>query len=154
MEEKVRNWVNELFNHPDFTDCFLLDVVYKPPKKIIVFLDADEGVTLRKCQRISRRLEEKLDQDPDLMDNYLLEVSSGGVERPLKLVRQYPKHIGRTLLVELMDGTRLEGELLEVHEQSILLNQIIRERGKKNVNEAIEVAISEINKSIIKIRFK
>jgi len=154
MEEKVRNWVNELFDHPDFADCFLLDVDYKPPKKIIVYLDSDEGVTLRKCQRISRRLEEKLDQDPDLADNYLLEVSSGGAERPLKLVRQYPKHLGRTLIVELLDGTKLEGELLKVNEQSIQINQIIRERGKKNVNKAIEVAFDEINKSIIKIRFK
>ena len=154
MEEKVRNWVNELFDHPDFADCFLLDVDYKPPKKIIVYLDSDEGVTLRKCQRISRRLEEKLDQDPDLVDNYLLEVSSGGAERPLELVRQYPKHLGRTLIVELLDGTKLEGELLKVNEQSIQINQIIRERGKKNVNKAIEVAFDEINKSIIKIRFK
>lgn len=154
MESKVSGWVKNLFDQPDFADCFLLEVIFKPPKKIEIFVDADAGITLSRCQQISRALEAHLDADPNVPDNYLLEVSSGGVDRPLELPRQYPKHIGRKLSVELKSGENYVGKLEKVGEHNIQLAVTIKEKGKKKRSELMELAFDDINKSIVQISFK
>ena len=154
MELKVSSLINSLFDQPEFADCFLLEVIFKPPKKIMVFIDSDEGITLARCQKISRSLEAHLDLDDEVPKNYLLEVSSGGVDRPLSFVRQYPKHIGRKLEVGLKDGTKLQGKLEKVHEKGITIAAEIKEKGKKQKFELIQLAFEDIEKSIVQISFK
>lgn len=80
------------------------------------------GVSVDDCTRVSRALEEFLDEDPDLSDRYVLEVSSPGVERPLIRAADYERFAGREIAVKLEqkldDGTkRLEGELLGLQVQ-------------------------------------
>ena len=154
MEERVRKWLESIFEEEEFQDCFVLDVVFKLPHRIEVFLDADSGITLRKCQRISRQLESHLDLDMDLDDKYVLEVSSGGAERPLSLLRQYPKHIGRTLIISVKNGKEIIGKLTSIENEELLLEQIIQEKGKKKTTVPTQVPFEEIEKSIIKISFK
>lgn len=83
----------------------------------------DEGVTVGDCARISRALEEDLDQTTDLSQRYVLEVSSPGVERPLIRPADFERFAGREVVVKtttpLVDGSkRIEGELLglDVHD--------------------------------------
>lgn len=76
-----------------------------------------EGVTVDDCTRVSRALEEHLDQDPGIAERYVLEVSSPGVERPLVRPRDFERYAGREVSVKtqhkLADGSRrAEGELL------------------------------------------
>jgi ribosome maturation factor RimP len=75
------------------------------------------GVSVDDCTRISRALEEFLDEDPELSDRYVLEVSSPGVERPLVRTADFTRFAGREVAIKLEkkleDGTkRLEGELV------------------------------------------
>jgi ribosome maturation factor RimP len=75
------------------------------------------GVGLDDCARISRSLEEYLDALDTLPANYVLEVSSPGVERPLVRRRDFERFRGREVAVKgyaplLGRGKRLEGELL------------------------------------------
>ncbi|HUF49457.1 MAG TPA: ribosome maturation factor RimP [Longimicrobiales bacterium] len=75
------------------------------------------GVTVEDCTRVSRALEEYLDQAVDIAERYLLEVSSPGVERPLVKPADYARFAGREVavktLTQLADGSkRVEGELL------------------------------------------
>lgn len=86
-------------------------------------LGPDEGVTVGDCARISRALEEHLDQATDLAQRYVLEVSSPGVERPLIRSADFERFAGKEVAVRvsapLPDGSkRIEGELLglDVHE--------------------------------------
>lgn len=77
------------------------------------------GVTLDDCARISRVLEEYLDASATIQPNYVLEVSSPGVERPLVRRRDFERFAGHEVAVKgygpLADrGRRLEGELLGV----------------------------------------
>ncbi|MFO7892968.1 MAG: ribosome maturation factor RimP [Longimicrobiales bacterium] len=76
-----------------------------------------EGVGLDDCARISRSLEEYLDELETLPGNYVLEVSSPGVERPLVRSRDFERFAGREVVVKgyaplAGRGKRLQGELL------------------------------------------
>src|SRR5919107_5230355 len=96
-------------------DVFLVEVKVIPGNNIKVFLDADNGITIDKCIRINRALYKQIEES-DLFPNgdFSLEVSSPGVDEPLKLLRQYKKNIGRTIEVTMNDGNKKEGKLTGV----------------------------------------
>lgn len=62
-----------------------------------VFVDTDQGVTADQCALVSRHLSSELDRLNLIMGRYTIEVSSPGLDRPLKLARQFKKNIGRHL---------------------------------------------------------
>ena len=101
------------FEHPAFSDCFIVEIKLANPNRLEVFVDSDTGISLEKCQKISRYLEQHLEEKKWLSENYTLEVSSPGINRPLKFVRQYKKNIGRTLDITLSDNTIKKGVLLK-----------------------------------------
>lgn len=76
-----------------------------------------QGVTLDDCAAVSRALEPVLDDDDSVGDNYVLEVSSPGVERPLVRPRDFERFAGHEVALIGQAplagrGRRLEGELL------------------------------------------
>ena len=79
--------VSELLNAglEEKPSIFLIDLTITDAFKIIVTLDGDNGVTLQDCIDISRAIEHNLDREEQ---DFSLEVASGGVSAPLKLVRQ------------------------------------------------------------------
>lgn len=131
---------------------FIVDVVIsskRGPKKILVIVDGDEGVTIDDCADISTALSKSLDDAGFFDDHYLLEVSTPGLDQPLKLKRQYKKNIGRNLKVKLRDKT-IEGSLSGVTENSIGLTQKF---GKKEAS-LIEIPFEEIEKAFVLVSFK
>jgi len=105
---------------------FLVDLRIKPTNNIKVFLDGDEGITIEKCVRINRRLYKKLEEAAIYPEgDFSLEVSSAGLDEPLKSLRQYKKNIGRPIEVMLVDGTMKEGLLKEMNEEGILLEESV-----------------------------
>jgi ribosome maturation factor RimP len=137
-------------------DQFLVDVLIsakKGPRKVLVLLDGDQGINIDTCAEISRQLSKALDERNLIDDNYLLEVSTPGVDQPLKLKRQYPKHIGRSLRVKLQDGTEVEGKLGEVKEEEIILNQEIGS-GKKKESKTLNVPFGAVDKTFVLVSFK
>lgn len=75
------------------------------------------GVSVEDCARVSRTLEEYLDEAPDLAERYVLEVSSPGVERPLVRAADFTRFAGREIAVKLAKplasgAKRVEGELV------------------------------------------
>lgn len=77
------------------------------------------GVTVGQCARVSRALEAWLDEHPEVPEQYVLEVSSPGVERPLTRLKDWRRFAGQQVLVKGKNlpggkGNRLEGELLGV----------------------------------------
>ena len=84
---------------------FVVEVKISPDlKRIGVALDGDTGVDIDFCAAVSRELGNELETLEDL-GAYVLEVSSPGADAPMKLLRQFPKHVGRELKVVLNDGT-------------------------------------------------
>jgi len=88
---------------------FLVDVIEKPGNRIAVFVDSIKGITIEECISISRFIESKLDRDAE---DFELEVSSPGLENPLKLPEQFQKNMGRELEVVTFDGLKTRGKLV------------------------------------------
>lgn len=96
--------------------AFLVDIVLRNDRQgklVQVLVDTDKGITIAECADISRALGNELENKGIVEGPYHLEVSSPGLDRPLRLLRQYPKNIGRTLKVRfLRDSAR--GEVVGV----------------------------------------
>jgi ribosome maturation factor RimP len=133
---------------------FIVDVsiTARPPRKVVVSVDADQGITIDDCAEISRQLSKSLDDTGLIEDNFFLEVSTPGVEHPLRLKRQYRKNIGRKLKVKLADRT-IEGKLEEVSEETIKLAQETGQ-GKKKEIQTVEVPFADIDKAFVIVSFK
>ena len=162
LEELIRH----KFEEPDWTDCFLIELTISPLKAVEVIIDADEGVNFDQCRKLSRFIENWLDgvdeANPQgtgkgiLGEDYTLEVSSPGVSRPLKFVRQYPKNVGRTLEVLNTEGVVIEGVLTAVDAEKITLElEEIRKEGKKKIKETIvkDIPFEKIKRAIVVIKF-
>jgi ribosome maturation factor RimP len=129
---------------------FLVEVRIKPTNNIKVFLDGDTGISIEKCVQYNRALYKQLEGSGLFpADDFSLEVSSAGLDEPLKLLRQYKKNIGRQVEIVLQDGSRIEGRLLEVSEDGIIVEEI---KGKNKKKEVINHAFLFDNIKTTKIQ--
>jgi ribosome maturation factor RimP len=83
---------------------------------------------------------------------FSLEVSSPGIDEPLKLHRQYKKNIGRFIEVLFLDGTKKEGKLLEVAEADIIVEHT-EGKGKKAVTQQLVIPFNHIKSTTVQIKF-
>ncbi|MDX1905360.1 MAG: ribosome maturation factor RimP [Thermonemataceae bacterium] len=125
----------------------------KEKKKIMVFLDGDSGVNIDVCVKINRALGAFLEEKDFIDTAYDLEVSSPGVDNPLKLWRQYPQHIGRTLMITLQDDSQIEGKLLEAENQKIKIEQKKGKAKKAEITEQ-EFDFTSVKTAKVLISFK
>ncbi|MBS4008258.1 MAG: ribosome maturation factor RimP [Clostridium sp.] len=90
-----------------------------------VYIDREGGIMLEHCETMSYALEEALDSLDPIEEHYLLEVSSPGVERPLKKAQDYERFTGREAKVRLfspLNGQKkFIGTLRGLEEENILL---------------------------------
>jgi ribosome maturation factor RimP len=121
--------------------------------KVLVLVDADQGMTIAACAKLSRALSAELETDELMEEAYILEVSSPGLDYPLTEKRQYLKNQGRSLKVYLQSGEEILGKLKEVEELGIKLGVTKKEKGKKSVEEERMVSFTEIKKSIVQVSF-
>jgi len=155
VEETITGWLNEKFTEESFSDCFLVEAVFNG-HQLIVYLDSDIKLDLDKCAAISRWLGHKIEETNLIPGAYTLEVSSSGLDRPLKLHRQYLKNIGRPVIVHTVSGHKIEGKLTEVNGEMITLMQDVIEKEKnKKIKKTLEVVIhyDDILKTFIQIKF-
>jgi ribosome maturation factor RimP len=121
--------------------------------KVLVLVDADQGMTIAACAKLSRAVSGELETSELLEEAYTLEVSSPGLDYPLMEKRQYQKNLGRLLKVYLLTGEELLGKLKEVEELGVKLGVTKKEKGKKSVEEERTVSFGEIKKSIVQVSF-
>ena len=138
----------------DKPSVFLIDLTITDNFKIIVNIDGDNGVVLQDCIDISRAIENNLDREEQ---DFSLEVASVGVGSLLKMVRQYKKNVGRTLIVKLATQT-IEAELVEANDNFIILSWKAREpkktgKGKETVQKRQEIPYIDIKEAIVTVTF-
>ena len=144
-ELKLQEIVNPILEEEGL---FLVEIVIKGNvnnQKLIVLIDGDEGISIDQCGKVSRQLGNRIEEEDLIKDRYTLEVSSPGLDFPLKIARQYSKNVGRTLMVDLTEGKRVEGKLTRVDESGIRL---------EIKNEEREYPFHNIQQSKVKISFK
>lgn len=156
MEIKIRELAEEAIEKAELSDCYVVDVSIKG-QKIEVFMDADEGITFAKCKKVSRHIENYLDESKILGESYTLDVSSPGVSRPLAFPRQYRKNIGRKFdILRNSDDGKLVGTLTGVEEGFITVeSEVVEKEGKKKKKVTVkhEIPFEDIKRAIIKIEF-
>lgn len=151
IQAKLRDLVAESLK----TSHFLVDVVApaKNLSKITIIIDGDNGITIDDCTELSRTVSAKLDELEFGSTHYTLEVSTPGLDHPLKLKRQYYKNIGRGLKVHQRNKTLLNGKLISVDDQEIVLGQEVKE-GKTILQKEVVVRFEEIEKAFVTVSFK
>ncbi|NJN41732.1 MAG: ribosome maturation factor RimP [Flammeovirgaceae bacterium] len=122
------------------------------PIRIVIVVDGDHGVSIDDCATISRSLSERMDEEVEI-DDYTLEVTTPGVDQPLKLIRQYVRNKGRIVKVHLKNKDVVRGPLTEVDEDGITISAE-KKNGKKVTHVKQNIPFSEIEKTIVQIAFK
>lgn len=88
-----------------------------------LYIDTADGVTLDDCERVSRAVSDVLDREDPLPGHYTLEVSSPGLERPLRTAEHFARYVGEQVFVELSQSLetrrRFKGVLVAAGETSI-----------------------------------
>ena len=96
-----------------------------------IYIDSGAGVTLEDCERVSNRVSGVLDVEDPIAGEYLLEVSSPGLDRQLFNREQYERFIGETVKLRLSgtvdDRKRITGRIEAVIGETLVLNESGRE---------------------------
>ncbi len=137
--------------HLQGTTQYLVEAIIKPGNKILVYIDGDKGVTIDDCVSLSRFIESSFDREEE---DFELNVSSPGIDQPLKFRRQYVKNVGRSLNMKLTEGRTLTGKLEEVNEDNIKILPDPVKKNKKVVVESIFIRFDEILETKVIISFK
>jgi len=133
------------------TDKFLVDILIRPVNRISVFVDGDHGVSIDDCRKISRSLEQRLNEDNE---DFELSVSSPGLDRPLKLLRQYKKNIGRGMEIITVSGEKVEGILFSVGDSGVEIISPVKGKKKQEEQKNISLLFRDIKVAKIKIDFR
>jgi ribosome maturation factor RimP len=122
--------------------AFLTDIQIVPNAKrdiIQVFIDTDNGITIDECAEISRNLGSAIDLQNIVAGSYVLQVSSPGLEKPLRLLRQYQKNVGRNYKVRFRRDSavsEIQGKLSSVDGERLTFHL--------GGNETIDIQFKEI----------
>lgn len=79
-----------------------------------VYIDKEGGITVDDCELVSRAFEETLDKEDYISENYIFEVSSPGLDRPLKKEKDFIRNIGKDVEVKLYKAINKEKEFVGI----------------------------------------
>jgi len=135
------------------TGSFLVEVKIRPGNNVKVFVDADNGVSIDKLVQYNRRLYKEIEESLLFPGgDFSLEVSSPGLDEPLKLHRQYLKNIGRNVEITLKEGMKIEGRLTDVTDSYISIEEQ-KGLGKKKELVQHNIVFDDIKTTKIQIKF-
>ncbi|WP_156289099.1 ribosome maturation factor RimP [Oceanobacillus salinisoli] len=133
----------------------LVDIEYVKEGKswfLRVYIDKPGGVDITECGEVSEQLSEKLDEIDPIKDPYFLEVSSPGVERPLKTKEDIEKNINKNVYIKLyeqIDGEKeYEGILKDFKNDVLTLEYKVKTRTKQ-----VELPYEKIAKARLAVVF-
>lgn len=157
LKEKIKELTQASLTNPAH---FLVDVIVSKhkPMKFTVILDGDNGITIDDCASVSRSVNNSLESLVE--DQYSLEISTPGLDHPLKLRRQYEKNKGRKLKVHLTSKAIVLGTLQQIEGEKMMIEAEVKEglpagkAGKKIETKAMEIPFAEIEKAFVTVSFK
>jgi len=145
----IREWLEPMMDE----DMFLVDMRIKPTHNIKIFLDADKGLPLERCIKVNRALYKKIEEAGLYPGgDFSLEVSSPGVDEPLKLQRQFIKNVGRNVSVTLPDDSIRSGKMIAADDMGFRISRT-EGKGKKAVTIEDEFSYSDVKSVKVLISF-
>lgn len=152
IEKRVTELVEEKI--ADRPDLFLVDVQMHGSGILSILVDGDNGVAISDCVAISRHVGFHLEEENTIEQAYRLEVSSPGIDTPLKSFRQFQKNINRSLKIKMISGNTKEGKLIHVEETGITIQESVKEKGKKAEIIDTIIPFADISETIVLVSFK
>ncbi|MFQ6091882.1 MAG: ribosome maturation factor RimP [bacterium] len=125
MYERVRAFVERVVREDGVELVDIQFPRFKARQLVRIFIDKEGGVTVDDCRRVSVKVGAALDIEDPFPGRYTLEVSSPGVDRPLKTLGDFRRNIGRTLRVAVSEGGDQQkaytGVLKELQGETVVL---------------------------------
>ena len=152
IETLAQERIEELNN-----GCYLVEVKVDNANRIIVEVDNEtRGLSVEDCVSISRNIEHNLDREKE---DFSIEVTSPGLDKPLHVWKQYKKNIGNRVKTKLTDGIAVEGKILQADESGFSMESTIKEKieGKKKkvtVTKTHQFKYDQITETKLIIAFK
>lgn len=136
-------------------DCFVVELEIASGNQINLEVDGLNGFSIQDCIEFSRAVENNLDRE---VEDFELHVSSPGLDKPLRVIQQYQKNVGRDVKVVLKEGNVVKGELKKVDEAGIVVEYSYKERieGKKKKQTIVkeeEIQFENIKETTLIISF-
>jgi Uncharacterized protein conserved in bacteria len=137
--------------------CFIVDVTVNAMNDVEIVIEKEEGIVdWDDCAAIDAVVHAAFDQD---VEDYSLTVSSAGLDRPFKVLRQFLKAVGQKVDVKFKGGRRLVATLTAATEESVTLQytalEVVEGRKKKEKVEHEETyLLADINSVTPYIDFK
>jgi ribosome maturation factor RimP len=114
------------------SENYLIDVLVSTTNKIRVLIDNDAHVSIQDCIALSRHIESSLDRE---QEDFELEVSSPGIDQPIKKDRQFLKHEGKQLEILKTDGVKITGTLDKFTGNELVIIPAQQKKTNKKVNQ-------------------
>ncbi|MBS1114309.1 MAG: ribosome maturation protein RimP [Nitrospirae bacterium] len=149
MKKKIQELADSIAGQfaVDIVDVELSGSSRKP--LIRIFIDKENGVTLDDCGKFSRALSALLDVEDPIPTSYVLEVSSPGLDRPLKVMRDFERSIGK--LVRIVARTKID-------EQYVFTGRLTRVEGEHIIlsfdDKEMEIPFDQISRARLEIELK
>jgi ribosome maturation factor RimP len=148
IKQKVLNFAKQVADEQG-VEIFDIELLGKGKLLLRVIIDKERGVTLNDCERFSKSLGAVLDVENPFSGPYTLEISSPGLDRPLKGIKDFEKNTGK--LVRIVTVEKIEnqkffiGRILEVSNDfvKILVN------GRK-----LDIPFDRISKARLEVELK
>ncbi len=115
-------------------DLLLIDVIIRGDERnrvIEIFIDGEMGISADTCAEVSNKIKVLIDEQDLIKGKYRLEVSSPGIDRPLKFLKQFPKNVNRKFEIVFLDGestVKAVAKLLKVEGEDLFFSD-----GKKEL---------------------
>jgi ribosome maturation factor RimP len=155
-KKKVQALAQERIDELD-KGLYIVEINISSGNVIRIELDAEEGnVAIEDCVSVSRNVEHNLDREEQ---DFELQVSSAGLDKPLRVTKQYIKNIGEEVKVKLKEKGKIEGVLIAADDNGITVETTTKERleGKKKKITVVKehhLSFEEIKETKIVISFK
>ena len=123
LNENIKQLASEKAEENGF---FLIDCIVRgnnTNRIIEIYVDGEKNVSADDCAKLSNDIDLQLENIQDIGSSYRLDVSSPGVDRPLKFLKQYPKHINRYFEVAYKTGDeekKMTAKLVRIEEDDLI----------------------------------
>jgi ribosome maturation factor RimP len=154
-KKKVLKLIDERFQELD-ANLYVVDLTISASNVIHVTIDKTTGrVSIEECMSVSRNIEHNLDREKE---DFELNVSSAGLDRPLIHWNQYKKHQGKRVKIVTTEGKKIEGQLVQVEQDFIRLEneKVVKIEGikkKETLTEEFVLPFNQIKETKIVISF-
>ena len=145
IKEIVRSVLDELG-----IDLVDFQLVFRAEKSILrVFVDESGGISIERCTQASRAIADVLDRKDIISSRYMLEVSSPGVDRPLKTKEDFTRNMSRKVKISYLVGEQhkeVVGRIQKVENDLVFL--------KVDEDQLLEINIADVDFAKIMVEFK